>query len=920
MEAYDAPESDEDLAFKVNSYGPYQVKGDSARKTYLERILKKYHNFYNRVSDFVLKEGTWRFWDEVRDDGKAKFKHTHDEAGNLKQNGMEVWQSVELIYGIPHLLKDYDQIPAYGSRDELKNRSLQYADYMKDEGNKLIGRTFLDPFHKKKYVVKNFDDVIATLESETDILQVGLYVYSEKEDPVLVSDARDPENLTWQEDFSLEDSDRQQILAAIFKENEVSALKTGSVNLTADTEDSHALGYGELNRGSLMKVFDAFEMDSTSRFLDVGSGLGKPVLTAATLGVPSTGIDVVPVYIEEANELLEKLRQKYPFFKTPVKFLQENAIDFDYTPYTHIYAFDYVFGTAGNVLEINFHKGVNKAMRENPDFKAFVSFKTKKRLQKEEFDFSLIDEKRTKIIKGLRSIGGRQSYTAHIYYLKKTDTDVLMESPILLDETSFPIESNESLGSPEAIRISRPANPLQKQFERIGREALEGTSEGVEPTQKTFMELMDIQKRFRSSKNKDLDESLDELYSKLFSEEGQSGVEKALSFIPDPRRSLVEKDLEEYRYMMKAGGYSRKTTDDLRKDLLHYLATILFGQARPEDLQFQYLPVHLRLQMYGVQTPRKLDSKLDSEDFDEFVDYNQTVRLDDMKWRVVIPTFRILEKIYQSGFVMKKTPVFKDGVDIETTRYFLEGEMRSFMRRENDVPYTLYPNLKIDDLALLVIKEGNLDETAIPETTEQRLKFATSVLLLNSFPKTQIYWGLRPKESAWGPRPKELPWEYPWPTKSWESATKKPWGQRVYEEVNEEPSPEQMEWFEKFAPEILEIFAAMKPQAKEEEYHQNVTKGKWSPATALWWFFGYDIYEEDVNIAIAIALRDYKEDIFETDYRNLMGEARKISSRIPDPDNSDSPNALSSSEPSPRTPDPQIPDEYQFQYPDDELE
>lgn len=761
MEAYDAPESDEDLAFKVNSYGPYQVNGDSARKTYLQTILKKYHNFYNRVSDFVLKKGTWRFWDEVRDDGKAKFKHTHDEAGNLKQNGMEVWQSVELIYGIPHILNDYAQIPPSKIRSVLNERTRQYADYMKDEGNKLIGRTFLDPLQKERYVVKKFDDAMATLESENDDVQVGLFVYSEKEDPVLVSDSRDPENLTWQEDFSLEDSDQQQILADIFKKNEVSALKTGSVNRTADTEDSHALGYGELTLGSLMKIFKELEMDSTSRFLDVGSGLGKPVLTAAARGVPSTGIDVVPAYIEEANELLNKLRQRYPFFKTPVEFLQKNAIDFDYTPYTHIYAFDYVFRTAGNVLEINFHKGVNKAMRENPDFKAFVSFKTKKRLEKEEFDFSLIDEKRTKIIKGLGSGGGRQTYTAHIYYPKKTDTDVLMESPILLDETSFSIESNESLGSPEAIRISRPANPLRERFEGVGRQALEGTREGVEPTQKTFRELMEIQQRFRSSKNKDLDESLNELYSKLFSEEGQSGVEKALSFIPDPRRSLVEKDLENYRYMMEAGGYSKKTTDDLRKDLLHYLATILFGQARPEDLQFQNLDVDLRLQMYGVQTIRKkLDSKLDSEDFEEFVDYNQTVRSDDMKWQVVIPTFRILEKIYQSGLVMEKTPVFEDGVDMETTRDFLGTEMMNFIRREEDLPYTLYENLKIDDLALLVIKEGNLEETAIPETTEQRLKFATSVLLLNSFPKNQ---------SDWGPRPKELPWEYPWPTKSWEN-------------------------------------------------------------------------------------------------------------------------------------------------------
>lgn len=156
---------------------------------------------------------------------------------------------------------------------------------------------------------------------------------------------------------------------------------------------------------------------------------------------------------------------------------------------------------------------------------------------------------------------------------------------------------------------------------------------------------------------------------------------------------------------------------------------------------------------------------------------------------------------------------------------------------------------------------------------------------------------------------------------------KKEWGEQVYKEVNEEPSPEQMDWFKKFAPEILEIFAAMKPKAKEEGYYQNVTNEEWSPATALWWFFWYDLYEEDVNIAIAIALRDYKEDIFETDYRNLMGEARKISSSIPVPDDSDSPDALPSSEPSPRTPDdsdssnalsspersPRIPDEYQFQ-------
>jgi len=188
--------------------------------------------------------------------------------------------------------------------------------------------------------------------------------------------------------------------------------------LDSDTTTSatHALGYGEVTVSSMDRLLDALDMGPDARFLDVGSGLGRPVFLAALRGIPSTGIEVLPTYVRVARDVLSGLRCEFPeFTKTPVRFLQRDAAAFDYTPYTHIHAYDYVFRTKDEVLERGFHAGVARAMTQNPRFGAFVSYKPPSALLRQGFPAGVIDEARTQKIRMNANLSGERR-TAHIYY------------------------------------------------------------------------------------------------------------------------------------------------------------------------------------------------------------------------------------------------------------------------------------------------------------------------------------------------------------------------------------------------------------------------------------------------------------------------------------------------------------------------
>lgn len=185
---------------------------------------------------------------------------------------------------------------------------------------------------------------------------------------------------------------------------------------TTTTSTTHALGYGEMSVSSMDRLLDELDMGPDARFLDVGSGLGQPVFLAALRGIPSTGIEVLETYVHVSRDVLSGMQHQFPdFAKTPVRFLLRDAATFDYTPYTHIYAYDYVFRTKDEVLERGFHAGVARAMTQNPRFGAFVSYKPLSVLLRQGFPAGVIDETRTRTIRMNANLSGEWR-TAHIYY------------------------------------------------------------------------------------------------------------------------------------------------------------------------------------------------------------------------------------------------------------------------------------------------------------------------------------------------------------------------------------------------------------------------------------------------------------------------------------------------------------------------
>ena len=101
---------------------------------------------------------------------------------------------------------------------------------------------------------------------------------------------------------------------------------------------------GELARAGILRVFELFcwqgKMNSSSVFLDLGSGLGKPSYLAAMVGVAeSYGVEISGSLVKYARESLEVVGQK------DVKIIQADICKWIYTTkakmlnLTHVYAF-----------------------------------------------------------------------------------------------------------------------------------------------------------------------------------------------------------------------------------------------------------------------------------------------------------------------------------------------------------------------------------------------------------------------------------------------------------------------------------------------------------------------------------------------------------------------------------------------------
>ena len=95
-------------------------------------------------------------------------------------------------------------------------------------------------------------------------------------------------------------------------------------------ETDAQIGYGEITKGYMTQILNILEhitdrvppskrcmhikpiekynISSESRFLDVGSGFGKPVFHAAMqIGCESKGIEVVPARVDFCKEFLKKI-------------------------------------------------------------------------------------------------------------------------------------------------------------------------------------------------------------------------------------------------------------------------------------------------------------------------------------------------------------------------------------------------------------------------------------------------------------------------------------------------------------------------------------------------------------------------------------------------------------------------------------
>lgn len=121
---------------------------------------------------------------------------------------------------------------------------------------------------------------------------------------------------------------------------------------------SHMLLQKGINKGNL----SSYNLCSESRFLDIGSGFGKPVFHLAhQIGCDSQGIEVLPFRVDETQRLLERFRTtvgKDTKWANNITFTCANAANLErYTSNgrdcTHIYSYNKLMSLEDSHLIIN---------------------------------------------------------------------------------------------------------------------------------------------------------------------------------------------------------------------------------------------------------------------------------------------------------------------------------------------------------------------------------------------------------------------------------------------------------------------------------------------------------------------------------------------------------------------------------------
>ena len=108
---------------------------------------------------------------------------------------------------------------------------------------------------------------------------------------------------------------------------------------------------GHVNNASLSRLFEVLKeecsLDSTSRFFDIGHGMGRPSMHAALLQPPpleASGTEFNPSLYAQSMLLLRDAVRKFPqtlAVHPRVFFFDANVLDFtSLEPYTHVYAFN----------------------------------------------------------------------------------------------------------------------------------------------------------------------------------------------------------------------------------------------------------------------------------------------------------------------------------------------------------------------------------------------------------------------------------------------------------------------------------------------------------------------------------------------------------------------------------------------------
>ena len=184
-----------------------------------------------------------------------------------------------------------------------------------------------------------------------------------------------------------------------------------------------SLGYGELTEASMSKLIrlldagghdDHIRVDSKSRIIDVGSGFGKPVLNFA-LTAPTcksvSGVEILQHRHAASVNVVETLRGRSEAWRKRLEnvfFIQGDASSpgFDYSPYSHIFMYDYVF-------DEQTHRRLFERISTDASFRVFITFCNTDKLRArgwpfEEVPLNLVFSRR------LATTGG-QRFTCYVY-------------------------------------------------------------------------------------------------------------------------------------------------------------------------------------------------------------------------------------------------------------------------------------------------------------------------------------------------------------------------------------------------------------------------------------------------------------------------------------------------------------------------